>query len=100
LRDFKAGIFLFLRRDDVPFTNNLAEQALRMIKIKQKVSGGFRTLEGVQNFAAIRSYIATVKKNGGNVFQAIKMALLNKVNLFQVFNPFKVTQLALPPYPG
>ena len=98
LRDFKEGILLFLKHDAVPFTNNQAEQDLRMVKVKQKVSGCFRTKQGVQNFAAIRSFILTVKKNGGNVFDAIKFALRNKVHLSQIFQPFIPTPLlALPP---
>jgi transposase len=97
LRDFKEGILMFLPHEDVPFTNNQAEQDLRMVKVKQKVSGGFRTQEGAQNFAAIRSYIATVKKNGGNVFEAIKLALRREVHLFEILNPFRDFQLALPP---
>jgi transposase len=97
LRDFKSGILLFLKRSEVPFTNNQAEQDLRMVKVKQKVSGCFRTQKGVENFATIRSYIATVKKNGGNVLQAIQMALQREVRLFQIFNPYLINQLALPP---
>jgi transposase len=97
LRDFKQGTLMFLAREDVPFTNNQAEQDLRMIKVKQKVSGGFRTQEGAQNFAVIRSYVATIKKNGGNVFEAIKRALQREVRLFDIFSPFRHSLLALPP---
>jgi transposase len=97
LKDFKAGILLFLTDTQVPFTNNQAEQALRMVKVKQKVSGSFRTLTGVQNFATIRSYIATVRKNGGNVFEAIKLALKSEVYLSQIFNPYNLDPVALSP---
>jgi len=97
LREFKEGVLIFLAYEDVPFTNNQVEQGLRRVKVKQKVSGGFRTQEGAQNFAAIHSYIATVKKNGGNVFEAVKLALRREVYLFEIPNPFRCAQLALPP---
>jgi transposase len=52
----------FLYNLDVPFTNNAAEQSLRMIKVKQKVSGCFRTTDGAKDFLTVRSYTATAKK--------------------------------------
>ena len=62
----------------VPFDNHLGEWDLRMIKVKQKVSGGFRTLTGAQEFARIRGYISTARKNSVNVFGAIRDAFLGK----------------------
>ena len=69
---------LFLADFRVPFTNNRAEQSLRMAKVKGKVSGCMRTLSGADDFAMIMSFIGSVKKHGINVFSAVKDAFLGK----------------------
>jgi len=66
----------------VPFTNNLAEQDVRMMKVQQKISGTFRSVEGAEIFCRIRSYISTVRKNGKSVYEALKK--LAEVNPFTV----------------
>lgn len=65
--------FLFFAKDpDLPFTNNQAERDIRMVKLKIKISGAFRTVEGIQIFARIRGFISTCKKQNINVFQSIR----------------------------
>ena len=71
----KDANLLFLKDKRVPFTNNLAERDLRMCKVQQKISGGFRTDKGAQNFAAIRSLISTARKMGLNIIEIISSAL-------------------------
>ena len=64
-------VLRFLYNPEVPFTNNLSEQSLRMIKVKQKISGCFRTIGGVKRFLTIRSYTATAKKQGLNIINSL-----------------------------
>jgi|LGOV01.1.fsa_nt_gb transposase len=76
--EYKGEICLFVNDFSIPFTNNLAEQDIRMIKVKQKVSGCFRTKTGADTFVTIMSYIGTASKQGINAYSAIKSALANQ----------------------
>ncbi len=65
LRKYRDDVWRFACEKDVPFTNNLAKQALRMAKVKQKISGGFRTSEGANTFFILRSYLAYGEQEKG-----------------------------------
>lgn len=75
LKNYSEDVLRFLYNRVVPFTNNQAERDLRMMKCKQKISGGFRAQEGAVIFARIRGYISTARKQGLNIFEAIQLAL-------------------------
>ena len=75
LAKYEQETLLFMYDFSVPFDNNGSEQSIRMPKLKQKISGCFRTVSGAEVFARIRSYTSTVKKKGKNVYDGIKAAL-------------------------
>jgi transposase len=67
----KQDVLRFLTDPSVPFTNNLAERDGRMMKLRQKISGGFRSEDGARNFAVIRSVLSTARKQGWNMLQTL-----------------------------
>ena len=67
----RSAMLLFLERDDVPFDNNQAERDIRMLCVKRKVSGGFRSDVGGQAFCRVRSLFSTFHKQGRDVWGAL-----------------------------
>ena len=73
-RDFKNDILRFTRDWSVPYTNNTAERAIRCARVKEKVSGCFRTKSGADDFARVLSFISTAALHGVSCFDAIVAA--------------------------
>jgi transposase len=67
----KSDVLRFAKDFSVPFTNNQAERDLRMMKVKQKISGCFRTTTGADNFAAVRAVISTARKQSWNLLETL-----------------------------
>ena len=78
LANRKTQCFMFFTDFSVPFDNNQAERDIRMFKVKQKVSGCFRTKDGADDFATIMSFIGTARKRGFSAFVALRDALNGK----------------------
>jgi transposase-like protein len=79
LKRHEEAVLLFAKRPEVPFTNNRAERDLRMTKVKQKISGCFRTFRYAQAYCRISSYLQSMAYQGYNPLVAIQMALSGQI---------------------
>jgi len=77
LDSYRAQVLGFMYDFEIPFDNNLAERDIRMTKLKQKISGGFRSESGAYAFARIRGYISTLKKQGLSILVALTNVFRN-----------------------
>jgi transposase len=84
LRDFEVDVLRFMVEDEVPFSNNLAENDLRMTKVQQKISGCFRSRDGAMMFCRIRSYLSTCRKQGVSASEALRLLFEGKSPQFML----------------
>jgi hypothetical protein len=69
----RADVLRFTTDFRAPFDNNQAERDVRMVKLQQKISGSWRTLEGARSYCAIRSYVSTMRKQGQDVLSGLQL---------------------------
>ena len=80
LRKYQKEYLAFMYDFNIPFTNNQAERDIRMTKVKQKVSGGFRTEDGAKRFLKIRGFISTMAKQGKDILTSIQQVMVNSTD--------------------
>jgi len=79
LRDYEQDTLRFMDNENVPFSNNLGENDIRMTKVQQKISGCFRSMDGAQIFCRIRSYLSTCRKQGFKSSYALDLLFNGKL---------------------
>jgi len=84
LRDFEDDVLKFMENEQVPFSNNLGENDIRMTKVQQKISGCFRSVEGAKIFCRIRSYLSTCRKQGIKASRALELLFNGKLPEFKM----------------
>ena len=77
LKEHGSKYLAFLDNADISFTNNQAERDIRMIKTKQKISGGFRTDDYAKHFVKIRGFLSTMRKQGQNIVEALSKIIVD-----------------------
>ena len=82
VRDYKSDVLRVIYDSVVPFTNNQAENDLRMMKVKQKVSGCFRSEDGAQRFVRIRTLLSTARKQGWKIIDTMADVFNGKIPQF------------------
>ena len=82
LRDYEADVLRFLDNPSVPFTNNQGERDIRMLKVQQKISGCFRSVDGAKIFCRVRSYLSTARKQNLSGSEALTLLFEGRLPAF------------------